>query len=112
MIKSYLKGEQTEWDKNLYLITAAYRSTPQVLTGLTSNLFKLGRETRLPADLALQLKKEYYAIMGPALKAWDNACVSSVADCKETFETSGTTLKGNLRQKHGNIVMMDNWFGT
>lgn len=69
MIKSYLKGEQTEWDKNLYLITAAYRSTPQVLTGLTSNLLKLGRETRLPADLALQLKKEYYAIMGPALKA-------------------------------------------
>lgn len=69
MIKSYLKGEQTEWDKNLYLITTAYRSTPQVLTGLTSNLLKLGRETRLPADLALQLKKEYYAIMGPALKA-------------------------------------------
>lgn len=69
MIKSYLKGEQTEWDKNLYFITAAYRSTPQVLTGLTSNLLQLGRETRLPADLALQLKKEYYAIMGPALKA-------------------------------------------
>lgn len=53
MIKSYLKGEKTDWDKNLHFITAAYRTTPQDSTGLTPNLLMLGRETRLPADLVL-----------------------------------------------------------
>jgi hypothetical protein len=53
MIKSYLRGEQTEWDKNLHFITAAYRATPQDSTGLTPNLLMLGRETRLPADLMM-----------------------------------------------------------
>ena len=53
MIKSYLKGEQIEWDKNLHFITAAYRATPQDSTGFTPNVLMLGRETRLPVELVL-----------------------------------------------------------
>lgn len=38
MIKSYLKGEQSKWDKNRHFITAAYRATPRDSTGFTPNL--------------------------------------------------------------------------
>lgn len=51
MIKSYLQGEQENWDLNLGCLAAAYRSTPQESTGLTPNLLMLGREVRLPAEL-------------------------------------------------------------
>ena len=51
MVKSYLKGEQENWDLNLGCLAAAYRATPQESTGLTPNLLMLGREVRLPAEL-------------------------------------------------------------
>ena len=51
MVKSYLKGEQENWDLNLGCLAAAYRATPQESTGLTPNLLLLGREVRLPAEL-------------------------------------------------------------
>ena len=51
MIKSYLQGKQENWDLNLGCLAAAYRSTPQMSTGLTPNLLMLGREVRLPAEL-------------------------------------------------------------
>ncbi len=51
MIKSYLRGEQTEWDQNLGCLAAAYRATPNESTGLTPNLLMLGREVRLPSEV-------------------------------------------------------------
>ncbi len=51
MVKAYLKGEQTEWDKNLGCLAAAYRATPNESTGLSPNLLMLGREVRLPAEV-------------------------------------------------------------
>ena len=51
MIKAYLCGEQTEWDRNLGCLAAAYRATPNESTALTPNLLMLGREVRLPAEV-------------------------------------------------------------
>ena len=51
MIKSYLRGEQTNWDLNLGCLTAAYRATPHESTGLTPNIMMLGREVRLPSEI-------------------------------------------------------------
>ncbi|CAC5395525.1 unnamed protein product [Mytilus coruscus] len=53
MIKSYLCGEQTDWDLNLGCLARTYRSTPNESTGLTPNLLMLGREIRLPLEVTL-----------------------------------------------------------
>ena len=51
MIKSYLRGEQENWDLNLGCLAFAYRSTPQESSGLTPFMLMMGREARLPAEL-------------------------------------------------------------
>ena len=51
MIKSYLRGEQTNWDLNLGCLVGAYRATPNESTGLTQNLLLFGRETRMPYEI-------------------------------------------------------------
>jgi hypothetical protein len=51
MIKSYLKGEQRDWDLHLGCLAAAYRATPHEATGLTPNLLMLGREVKLPGEI-------------------------------------------------------------
>ena len=51
MIKAYLKGQQTDWDRNLGCLAAAYRSSQHESTGITHNLLMLGREVRLPAEI-------------------------------------------------------------
>ena len=57
MIKSYLRGEQTNWDINLGCLAGAYRSSPKESTGLTPNLMMLGREVTLPFEIIKQRKK-------------------------------------------------------
>ncbi|CAC5421923.1 unnamed protein product [Mytilus coruscus] len=51
MIKSYLRGEQTNWDMNLGCLAGAYRASPNESTCLTPNILMLGREVRLPYEL-------------------------------------------------------------
>ncbi len=43
MVRSYLQGEDTEWDQNLGCLAAAYRATP--------NILMLGREVRVLAEI-------------------------------------------------------------
>ncbi|KAK3582811.1 hypothetical protein CHS0354_035749 [Potamilus streckersoni] len=52
MIKAYLRGEQEDLDLHLDSLAAAYPATPHESTGLTPNLLMLGREVRLPVELA------------------------------------------------------------
>ena len=52
MIRAYLTGEQNEWDLNLGCLAAAYRATPNESTKMTPNLLMLGKEVRLPAEIA------------------------------------------------------------
>ncbi len=51
MVKSYLRGEQRNWDKHLGCLASAYRSAVHESTGLTPNLLMLGREVRKPTDI-------------------------------------------------------------
>ena len=51
MIKSYLKGEQRNWDKHIGCLVAAYQGTRHESTGLMPNLMMLGRETRMPVEV-------------------------------------------------------------
>jgi transposase InsO family protein len=51
MIKSYLRGEQTNWDLNLGCLVGAYRATPNESTGLAPNLLLFGREIRMPYEI-------------------------------------------------------------
>ena len=52
MIRAYLTGEQNEWDLNLGCLAAAYRATPNESSKMTPNLLMLGKEVRLPAEIA------------------------------------------------------------
>lgn len=52
MIRAYLADNQTNWDLNLGCLAAAYRATPNETTKMTPNLLMLGREVRLPAEIA------------------------------------------------------------
>ena len=53
MIKSYLKGKQREWDRNLGSLAGAYQATPHENTKMTPNLLMLGRENWLPIEVVL-----------------------------------------------------------
>ena len=59
MIKAYLRGQQTNWDLNLGCLASAYRSTVHASTGMTPNLLMLGREVRIPAELAYGSTTKY-----------------------------------------------------
>jgi hypothetical protein len=51
MIKSYIKGKQTDWDKNLECLALAYRSTPQESTKFTPNMVMMGKEVKFPLEV-------------------------------------------------------------
>lgn len=51
MIRSFLRGEQNNWDQHLRCLSAAYKSTIHESTGLTPNMMMLGREVRTPAEI-------------------------------------------------------------
>ncbi|VDI51307.1 Hypothetical predicted protein [Mytilus galloprovincialis] len=59
MIKAYLRGQQENWDLNLGCLASAYRSTVHASTGMTPNLLMLGREVRIPAELAYGSTTKY-----------------------------------------------------
>ena len=47
-----------EWDRNLPLLTLAYRSTVHEVTGFTPNYVMTGREVNLPLDVMLGMHEE------------------------------------------------------
>ena len=53
MIKSYLRGQQHNWDQHLCCLAAAYHATPHESTGMTPNLLMFGREVRMPIEIML-----------------------------------------------------------
>ena len=57
IIKSYLRGQQKDWDLNLGCLGAAYRASVHESTGLTPNMVMLGREVRLPLEVTLNTGK-------------------------------------------------------
>ena len=58
MIKSFLKGEQRNWDQHLECLAAAYRAAKHETTGFTPNFLMLGREVRLPGEIFVPQPEE------------------------------------------------------
>ena len=53
MIKSFLKGKQREWDRNLGSLAGAYHVTVHENTGMTPNLLMFGKKNQLPIEVIL-----------------------------------------------------------
>ena len=53
MLSAYTDDKQRNWDEDLPLLTAAYRSCEHDSTGYTPNRLMLGREVHLPVHLAM-----------------------------------------------------------
>ena len=52
-LTAFLCQTYREWDKNLPLLTLAYRSTVHKVTGFTQNFIMTGREIAPPLDIML-----------------------------------------------------------
>ncbi len=96
MVSVFVQANQKDWDQNLELLTAAYRSSKHEGTGFSPNLLFMGREVNLPIDLLLgvPLNDEHLAA---------SEC-DYVADLRErmtaVFETARENLQRNSeRQK-------------
>ena len=48
MIKSYLRGQQHNWDQHLGCRAARYQATPHESTRMTPDLLMFGKEVRMP----------------------------------------------------------------
>ena len=57
MIKSYLKGQQHNWDQHVGCLAAAHWATPYESTGMTPNLLMFGREFRMCIEVMLGVSK-------------------------------------------------------
>ena len=57
MISSFVDKKQQDWDKNLSLLTSAYRSTIHEATGFSPNFLMLGREVRTPIEVSLGIDR-------------------------------------------------------
>ncbi len=55
MVRCYIEGKVKQWDRDLYLLAMALRSTEHRQTGFTPNRLMLGREVLQPVDLLLGL---------------------------------------------------------
>ena len=51
MIKSYLKGQQREWDRNFDSLAGTYQANPHETTRMAANLLMFGRENQLPIEV-------------------------------------------------------------
>ena len=51
MLRAYLKNDQTDWDKYLGCIMAAYRASVNETTKFTPNMMMLGHEVKTPLNL-------------------------------------------------------------
>ena len=58
LLAKAVKQNQRDWPDHLQTVVAAYRATVHEATGMSPNRIFLGREVRLPIDLALGAKPD------------------------------------------------------
>ena len=58
MLGKVIAKTQRDWDQHLPFVMAAYRATTHDATGFTPNRLFLGREVRMPIDLAMGLSPD------------------------------------------------------
>ncbi|KAK7918651.1 hypothetical protein WMY93_009935 [Mugilogobius chulae] len=66
MLRCYVNQNQRNWEEQLPLLTAAYRSSRHTVTGFTPNKLMLGREVHQPQDVQSACRGPVlYEIQGP-----------------------------------------------
>ena len=78
MISSFVDDNHLDWDENINLLTAAYRSSVHEATGFSPNFLMLVREVRTPIELAFD--------------------IDPVIDDPHTVEEYAAKLQSSLRQ--------------
>jgi hypothetical protein len=55
MLSENVSDGQRDWDEKLPMVMEAYRASPHLSTGYSTNRLFLGRESRMPLDLVMGL---------------------------------------------------------
>ena len=79
---------QREWDKELPLLTLAYRSTVHEVTGYTPNYLMLGREVNLPLDIMMGTLSDSQKKIAPAY----------VSELRDRLHSAFTEVRNNLQK--------------
>jgi len=96
MLGKVVSESQTDWDDRLPYVMAAYRASRHESTGYTPNALVLGRETRAPIDLVLDL---------PTADTPTVSYDAYVEDLQDKFRSAYTLVRKELgvtaeRNKH------------
>lgn len=88
LLSKYVSENQTDWDKHLPILMAAYRATPQDSTQVTPNLMMLGRQVSLPIDLVFGR---------PPGSGGEKECIAEYClQLEESFRTAHTYARKHL----------------
>ena len=90
MLRCHLEGEEEDWDLDVPILAAAYRSTVHPSTGFTPNYLMLGRETTTPVDLVF-----------PRVQPSQMELPEYVMDLQSRFARCYATARDNLRSAAG-----------
>ena len=93
MIKSYIKGEQKNWDLNLGCLAGAYRASVHEATGFTPNFLLMGREVRLPADVCYKPPETETKSYGQYITKIRERMITSHDLARQHLETSSKKQK-------------------
>ena len=99
MISAYVSKHQHDWDANLNLLTAAYRSSVHETTGFSPNYLMLGREVKTPLEVTLGLRAN------PLPRSHEEYVVNLQEQLSEAYELAREYIgKSAERQKRDHDV--------
>ena len=88
MMRCHLEGEEIDWDLDVPILAAAYRSTVHPSTGFTPNFLMLGRETTTPVDIVF-----------PRVETSSEDLPQYVQDLQERFARCYATARQKLKSE-------------
>jgi len=90
LLAKAVKKNQRDWPEHLQTVVAAYRATIHEATGMSPNRVFLGREVRLPIDLALGITPNEFDIQPPV--------TDHVFELRERLYKDGVFVRERLRR--------------
>ncbi|CAG2222175.1 unnamed protein product [Mytilus edulis] len=111
MIKSFINKNATDWDVNINLLLAAYRSTPHPATGFSPNFLMLGREISIPIKLIYPLPDHKYGGQSEYAQHLQDKLQDVYQIARKHLKTNAERLKKNhdtrltkYKYKKGDLV--------